>query len=111
VRDMLKARCEQVARLLIPAVRAVVAERLISSGMTQSVAARIMGVTQPAVNYYVKSKRGHRLSQMLKKDDEISRLIDQLADALKNGEASEKDVKKAICEICKLAVNRGYLAE
>ncbi len=50
---------ELAAKSVIPAIRAIVVRRLVEEhGMTQQQAARLLGVTQPAVSKYLHHKRG-----------------------------------------------------
>jgi len=50
---------EIASKSVIPAIRAMVVRRLVDEhGMTQQEAARLLGITQPAVSKYMHNKRG-----------------------------------------------------
>src|SRR5208283_3715671 len=50
---------ELASKSVIPAIRALVVKRLVEDhGMTQQEAAKLLGVTQPAVSKYLHQKRG-----------------------------------------------------
>jgi predicted transcriptional regulator len=50
---------ELASKSVIPAIRALIVKRLVDEhGMTQQEAAKLLGVTQPAVSKYLHEKRG-----------------------------------------------------
>ena len=50
---------ELASKSVIPAIRALVVKRLVEEhNMTQQEAAKLLGVTQPAVSKYLHEKRG-----------------------------------------------------
>lgn len=99
----MKLHCEYATRLIIPAIRALVAIRLAKRyGLSQLEIAKRLGVSQPAISYYLHFKRGKIAVNKLKKDVEIMRLIDQLTDLIYRNERSEL-LQDMICKICRKA--------
>ncbi len=108
---MLRPRCELAAKLIVPAVRALVAVRLVERyGMTQVEVARRLGTSQPAVSYYVHSKRGRALVEALTRDEVTQGLIDRLADLVYRGRSPE-ELHLVLCEICRRVRASGMLAQ
>lgn len=102
---MMKLPCEVSTKYILPAVRAVVARRLIEEyGYTQSSVAKILGTTQAAVSHYMNVKRGGRLIEKLLSIDEARRVIDGMVDSIVSGSVFREDY---LCELCR--VMRLYL--
>ncbi|MGC8998694.1 MAG: transcriptional regulator [Candidatus Bathyarchaeia archaeon] len=100
--------CEVAVKSLLPPVRAALAKHLMTKhGLKQMEAAKLLGVSQPAISLYSKKLRGKALD--LEKDREIRGLIEDLADSLAKGGLSHKDFTLKFCEICKAARARGLL--
>ncbi|MEM2356126.1 MAG: hypothetical protein QXO00_07425, partial [Candidatus Bathyarchaeia archaeon] len=92
--------CEVAVKGLLPPVRAALAKQLMTKhGLKQVEAARLLGVSQPAISLYNRKMRGKALD--LEKDKTIEKLIEELADALAKGGMSHKDFTLKFCEICK----------
>lgn len=97
---MLKPPCEISTKYILPAVRAVVARRLIEEyGFTQSSVAKILGTTQAAVSHYMNVKRGGRFIEKLLSIDEARRIIDNVVDGIVSGSISREDY---LCELCRI---------
>ncbi len=96
----MKAPCEYISRLVIPAIRALVAAYLVKEyKLPQIEIAKKLGVTQPAISYYLHSKRGRQALELLKKDERIMKLVKKLAELLHNNE-EPSSLQMVICEIC-----------
>jgi len=89
-----------MTKFVIPAVRALIAIQLVRKyNMTQVEAARKLGVTQPAISYYLNSKRGKIVIEKIRKNKEIMELIEKLAELVYQEEPPE-EIQKVMCEIC-----------
>ncbi|MEM3617827.1 MAG: hypothetical protein QXK47_01990 [Candidatus Bathyarchaeia archaeon] len=100
--------CEVAVKSLLPPVRAALAKQLMAKhGLKQMEAAKLLGVSQPAISLYNKKMRGKALD--LEKEEEIKRLIEELADSLAERGLSHKDFTLKFCEICKAARAKGLL--
>ncbi|MEM2739813.1 MAG: transcriptional regulator [Candidatus Bathyarchaeia archaeon] len=96
----MKPPCEVSTKYMLPAVRAVVARRLIEEyGYTQSSVAKILGTTQAAVSHYINVKRGGRFIEKLLSIDEARKVIDGIVDSIVSGSVFKENY---ICELCKI---------
>lgn len=75
---------ELSAKVAIPALRAIIAKKLVAvHGLSQVQAARLLGITQAAVSNYTRGVRGCAVS--LDDSDEIRTHTTQIADLLTQG--------------------------
>ncbi|MCS7095835.1 MAG: hypothetical protein N3F10_06220 [Candidatus Bathyarchaeota archaeon] len=94
--------CEVAVKILIPPTRAAIAKELIMRhGLKQAEAARLLGVSQPAISLYNRRMRGKAIN--LEDDLEIRKLIVEFADNLARKSFSQRDYILRFCEICKKA--------
>lgn len=90
---------ELVAKLAIPAIRALIARRLMTVyGFTQKQVAEKMGITQAAVSNYVNGKRG--ISFRIDDYPEVAQGIIELSEALASGSAEERGIMTRMTELC-----------
>ncbi len=77
------------AKSLIPAVRAILAKKLIKEySLKEEDAARVLGITQAAVSNYVRGTRGDvELISKLESVREVMRMIDDIAKDLSTNKA------------------------
>jgi predicted transcriptional regulator len=89
--------CEVILNEVLPAVRAIIANRLINVyGLTQNEVAKKLGLTQPAVSQYKNGLRGRKIKKILS-NKEMVEYIDSLCDKI----ATENlDINFKVCEIC-----------
>ncbi len=89
-------KCDSVARDFLPGIRAEMVARLVNDrGMSQSDAARHLGVTRAAISQYMSRKRGADITLC----SELDLLIDRWALAVTTGDDSI-----TICDVCKCAM-------
>ncbi|ARM31456.1 transcriptional regulator [Prosthecochloris sp. HL-130-GSB] len=89
--------CEKAVWYNLPQIRADIAAGLVKSGMTQSLAAKKLGVTPAAVSQYMNKKRG---SQNVKSKEylaEIGNAVSKICEG-----ASEQEVRFIVCRCCQL---------
>ncbi|MEM0058544.1 MAG: hypothetical protein QW660_06970 [Candidatus Bathyarchaeia archaeon] len=100
--------CEVAVKGLLPPVRAALAKQLTTRyGLKQVEAAKLLGLSQPAISLYNRRMRGKALN--LERDKEIEKLIKELAEALAKGGLSHKDFTIKFCEICMVSRAKGLL--
>ena len=95
-------KCETIGKYLMPLFRSLVAKELVvTHGLTQSQASKILGTTQAAVSQYVNSKRaikgGEKFSHLLPK---IQNIANHTAQQLSNKQVTWKEVTAGFCNIC-----------
>jgi len=89
--------CDTMARRFLPAMRAEMVSRLVrQQGMSQSDAAKRLGITRAAVSQYLSRKRGDA-------DFEISPDMDLLLDRWAMAVAGSRDCI-TLCDICQCAM-------
>jgi len=88
--------CDTLVRTMLPSMRAEMVSRLVHErGLSQSEAARRLGLTRAAVSQYVSRKRG---GSCVKFSPEVNALIDRWACAVDTGES---DIN--LCDVCRCA--------
>ena len=97
ISDMEKLPCEVAVWNIVPAIRAAVAQEMVSAGVLQKDIARMLQIQPSAVSQYLSGKRGYRIIF----SDDIRQEIRNLAENLIHG--GEIDISKKFCSICTLA--------
>jgi predicted transcriptional regulator len=91
--------CDTMVRHLLPPMRAEMVFRLVQrQGLSQSDAAKRLGVTRAAVSQYLSRKRGAGEVQI---SNELDNIIDRWALAVVTGES---DIN--LCDVCHCALKK-----
>jgi hypothetical protein len=91
--------CDVMVRSLLPPMRAEMVTRLVrDQGLSQSDAAKKLGITRAAVSQYISRKRGAGEVQI---SNELDLLIDRWALAVITGDS---DIN--ICDFCQCALKK-----
>lgn len=93
----MKPVCEIVVQSILPRVRALLAQQLLASGLTQKEVADRLGLTQAAVSQYGRELRGSKAGQLQAVAGDIEALAEQLADK----RATAATLMPAVCNICR----------
>ena len=102
--------CEVAVRCLLPSVRAMIAKELTTKyNLKQTEAAKLLGVSQPAISLYYRKIRGKAIP--LENDPDIAKPIQNLAASLAKGGISHKDFISMFCEICRIVRAKGLLCK
>ncbi len=98
--------CDALARRYLPSMRAEMVYRLVNQkGISQSTAAKKLGISRAAISQYMSRKRG---SSEIELSEDLDALINQWALAVIG-----EDTRITICDVCKCAMKNykgGYLA-
>ena len=90
--------CEVYAKRILPTLRALVAKIMVNEyGLTQLDAAKMLGVTQASINYYLTGKRGHKLLVELESIGTVYRIAKDIAKNLIEGRMDSSDY---LCRLC-----------
>ena len=89
--------CEKAVWYNLPQIRADIAAGLVKTGMTQSQAAKKLGVTPAAVSQYLNKKRG----QQAVKSESYLQEIDVAVKKIRDG-ASTQELQSIVCKCCQI---------
>ena len=102
--------CEIAVKCVLPSVRAMIAKELVAEhNLSQAEAAKLIGVSQPAISLYCRKIRGKAIN--LEDDRDIMNLIERLAEQLAKNSLSHKEFFPRICEICRTIRAKGLLCK
>ncbi|MEI8185104.1 MAG: helix-turn-helix domain-containing protein [Chlorobiaceae bacterium] len=87
--------CEKAVWYYLPQIRADLAIELVKTGMTQSQAAKKLGVTPAAVSQYIHKKRGIQTPKSRIYRQEIKTAVKKICD-----DASNADLSLIVCSCC-----------
>lgn len=91
--------CDSMVRNLLPPMRAEMVFRLVNKqGLSQSDAAKRLGVTRAAVCQYMSKKRGYGAIEL---SSELDAMIDRWTIAVVTGES---DIN--LCDVCQCALKK-----
>lgn len=78
--------CEISVKEILPAVRSIIAMKLVKEkGLPIYEAAKLMGITPAAVKNYMDRKRGNTLREIIEKDEKMMDMITDLVDKIPSG--------------------------
>lgn len=101
---------ELASKSVIPAIRALVVKRLVEEhGMTQQEAAKLLGVTQPAVSKYLHQKRGAAIR--LTGIKEIDQATGDIADMVSARKVKPIEVMSKIEAACDYVRKNRYMCD
>jgi predicted transcriptional regulator len=107
----MKPACEYVSKEVLPAVRAIMAKKMIADhSLTQTQVAAIMEMTQPAISQYKRELRGRRI-RTLKEDPEVIARIGEIVRRLVTGSLARDEAGREFCSLCRLMQSRGIIPE
>ena len=94
-------RCENFVREYLPVVRAIIANKMISFGLTQQEVANKLYLTQGAVALYKKQARGKKVDKLDVKLEAKAK-IEELAGKIISINLKKEELEAEYCEICRL---------
>ncbi len=101
---------ELASKSVIPAIRALVVKRLVEDhGMTQQEAAKLLGVTQPAVSKYLHEKRGAAIKLTGIKEIDIA--TNEIAEMVSSRKVRPIEVMSRIEAACDYVRRNRYMCD
>jgi predicted transcriptional regulator len=98
----MKPLCESVSQQILPAVRAVLAKKLIENyNLSQNQVAFLLETTQPAISQYKRDARGYK-DGIFDDNPNLIEIIDSIARRLASGEISPQQSNGEFCKICQI---------
>ena len=89
--------CEKAVWYNLPQIRADIAAGLVKTGMTQSQAAKKLGVTPAAVSQYLNKKRGQQPVKSKPYLEEIDNAVRKIVEG-----ASSQELQSIVCSCCRI---------
>ena len=101
----MKFEWENITQEIVPSLRAMIAQELINNyNLNQTEAAKLMGVSQPAVSQYLRRIRGKNNRIFL--DTEILSETKKVALVIFEKKLGEQDIDREFTRLCKFAAGR-----
>jgi predicted transcriptional regulator len=97
----MKPFCEVIVVSVLPSIRSLLAKELIVSyKLTQEEAAKLLGLTQPAISQYYRESRGTKV-KILENSKKVMRMIRSLGNDIVTKKVDSKKIQQEFCKICK----------
>ncbi|MFN3384414.1 MAG: transcriptional regulator [Archaeoglobaceae archaeon] len=96
-----------MVKYILPAIRAMVAKELIERGYKIKEVAEMLGLTQAAVSQYLTSKRGKKGLEFLEKNEEVRKIVVEIADAISKRKKGFEN-EEYLCRICESIREQKY---
>lgn len=101
----MRSYCEVYVKSVLPSLRLYLAEKLVKDyGLTQLEVSRMLGISQPLVNYVVNKKRRPKMLENLVSMTQLKNALDKKAKELAFKEA---DPSNLACDFCRLLRQEG----
>ena len=95
-------KCERAVNDILPIARAMIAKMLIDAyGFSQTKAAKLMGISQPAISQYKKNIRGNRAGPLADNPEFIA-IANDITKRLADGSIKAEQMGKEMCRFCRL---------
>ncbi len=106
----MKPLCEVTVGQVLPFIRALVAKRLVEGyGLSQSLAAKKLGMSQPAISQSQRELRGSRAG--LKGYPKLLDMVNSIAKGVSEGSLNPEQATLEFCKICKYLRFEGIICK
>jgi predicted transcriptional regulator len=97
----MKPFCEVIVASVLPSIRSLLAKELIVNyNLTQEEAAKLLGLTQPAISQYYRESRGTKV-KILENSKKVMRMIRSLGKEIVLKKVDSRKIQQEFCKICK----------
>ncbi|MEM2123621.1 MAG: helix-turn-helix domain-containing protein [Candidatus Bathyarchaeia archaeon] len=94
--------CEKVAKYYLPALRSMIAKKLMEKySLSQTQIAEKLGTTQAAVSQYLSSKRGAKTVKEIEENPMLEEALNEAVEELANSTDTDK-LSVQLCNLCRL---------
>lgn len=94
---------ELMSREVMPAIRALMAKKLIDNGFSQKESAERLGLTQPAISQYKRGMRGANIDS-ISRNPEVARMANGLAKRIATGQVTTREINLEMLDICRALI-------
>jgi len=110
VRKPLIIPCEIASKAVVPAIKAVLAKKLIEThGLRQDNVAEILGISQSAVSKYIRKVRGHIIE--VDNIKEIQPTVNKMIELIVNRPRERAEFLKLFCRTCLTIRKKGFMCQ
>ncbi len=97
----MKPFCEVIVSSVLPSIRSLLAKELIVNyNLTQDEAAKLLGLTQPAISQYYRKSRGTKV-KILENSEKVMKMIKNLGNEIVTKKIDSNKIQQEFCKICK----------
>ncbi len=105
---MTRSLSEVLIREVMPAMRGLIAKKLVEYGLSQKQAAIKLGTTQPAISQYKRGIRGFK-TEIFFKNQKLMDMVESVAKRISAGELTKEAVTIELFRICEAVISEGVL--
>ncbi len=107
---MSRALSEVLIREIMPAMRAIIAKKLVEYGLSQKQTAVKLGTTQPAISQYKRGVRGFK-TEIFFKNQRLMDMVESIAKRVAAGELTKEAVTIELFRVCEVIISEGLLEQ
>ncbi|MEM2005969.1 MAG: transcriptional regulator [Zestosphaera sp.] len=105
----MKTFCEVFVKHVLPSLRLYLAVKMVSEhGFSQLEASRLLGISQPLVNYVVNKRRKPKMIERLTSMDHLKSELDRIAKDLAEGRVKSESLA---CDLCVILRREGVIEQ
>lgn len=108
----MKPPCLIVIYYVLPAIRAIIVQKLIEEYNLREIDVAIRtGITPAAITQYMKGKRGSSLVRAITQSERAMKIISDITECLGKKETSIDIILNKLCEVCHIIRSEGLICD